>query len=35
MLRGLIRGETGGHANEATCNIIPKDSLLRLQKLII
>ena len=35
MSRGLIRGEIGDHANEATLKIIPKDSLLRLRKLIV
>ena len=35
MSRGLIRGEIGGHATEAAQNIIPKDSLFILRKLII
>ena len=35
MSRGLIRGEIGGHANEAAYKIIPKGLLLRLQKLIL
>ena len=34
MSRGLIRGKIRGHANEAAQKIIPKDSLLRLRKLI-